>query len=180
MSKRSSEGTVANIITDPGATIRSSTRIIVQSFFTVSDDFAKWETTATARRCRSMALRYHGFYQAAIDEANRGLGKATAEERFDLHNRIGRTYFGMSEDNPQTSNEELVKRKDNLRNALHHFEEALKEKSILGDNELQKKKLGRTYQLKAKIEMFLDKPSAALSSSPVQHGSGHSHRTSPK
>jgi hypothetical protein len=111
-----------------------------------------------------MALRYHGFYKEAIDEATLGLEPATAEEKFDLHNRIGRTYFGLSEDNAQPSNEELATRKDNLGKALYHFEEALKEKLSLGNNELQKKKLGRTYQLKAKIEIFLDKSEAALSS----------------
>jgi hypothetical protein len=160
---------MANLMTDSKATTRSSTRIRVESFFMVSDEFAGWKMTANARKCRSMALRYHSFYKEAIDEAALGLESATAEEKFDLHNRIGRTYFGWSEDmagnvaeyKAQPSNQS---RSANLENALYHFEEALKEKANLVDDDLRKKKLGRTYQLKAKIEIFLDKSQAALSS----------------
>lgn len=68
----------------------------------------------------------------------------------------------MSEDNAQPSKKVLGTRKDNLTKALHHFEEALKAKPSLGNNELQKRKLGRTYQLKVKIELFLNDSDAAL------------------
>ncbi|KAG2000889.1 hypothetical protein GB937_010726 [Aspergillus fischeri] len=164
-------------------TSRKKMMVEVSKFFDKEWE-QKLDSLSRAKRFRkrSMALRYDGHYQEAIDDIKSGIEQCkTADEKhsrqeFKLLDRKGRTYFGWSED-VEDSKGEGGKREpgskhlEKAEKAVVSFKEALENSDVMKKKDNgQTDPLNMTYQLKAKAEALLCRWEECLES--VQNATG--------
>jgi tetratricopeptide (TPR) repeat protein len=164
-----------------------------------SEQWDKGKKTDKARRfrCRAMALRYYGLYEKAVSDIENGLrvlgisdyskieepvqsdDSSEIEEIFKLHDRLGRVFFGWSEDARENITAEMENKTNelkftskqqepnqgHLRTALNAFNRALGYKPRGQENNQNwKEGINMTYQLKAKVEALLGEAQQCLES----------------